>query len=71
MPDVPPLAVSTTEAARLLGVSRTCFWQLGRRGLIVPAQLSRGCKRYLVDDLRALLVKTQQPNILDQGLIAK
>ena len=52
MPPIEPLAVTMTQAAQLLGVSRPTVYRLAKiQGF--PVVHLGGCTRVLVDDLRA------------------
>lgn len=52
MPPIEPLAVTMTQAAQLLGVSRPTLYRLARTPGFPVVHLG-GCTRVLVDDLRA------------------
>ena len=49
---IDPIAVSMTEAARLLGVSRPTVYALAKTEGFPVVKLG-GCTRVLVDDLKA------------------
>ena len=52
MPPIEPLAVTMTQAAQLLGVSRSTLYRLAKLPGFPVIHLG-GCTRVLVDDLRA------------------
>ena len=52
MPPIEPLAVTMTQAAQLLGVSRPTLYRLAKLSGFPVIHLG-GCTRVLVDDLRA------------------
>ena len=52
MPPIEPLAVTMTQAAQLLGVSRHTLYRLSKLPGFPVIHLG-GCSRVLVDDLRA------------------
>lgn len=52
MPPIEPLAVTMTQAAQLLGVSRPTVYRLAKMSGF-PIVHFGGCSRVLVDDLRA------------------
>ena len=52
MPPIEPLAVTMTQAAQLLGVSRPTLYRLAKLPDFPVIHLG-GCTRMLVDDLRA------------------
>ncbi len=50
---VEPLLLSAAEAARLLGISRSKFYQMHSAGLVpMPLTLGQGSIRWSVDELR-------------------
>ena len=51
MPPIEPLAVTMTQAAQLLGVSRPTVYRLAKMQGFPVVHLG-GCTRVLVDDLR-------------------
>lgn len=52
MPPIEPLAVTMTQAAQLLNVSRPTLYRLAKTPDFPVVHLG-GCTRVLVDDLRA------------------
>lgn len=52
MPPIEPLAVTMTQAAQLLGVSRPTLYRLAKLPGFPVIHLG-GCSRVLADDLRA------------------
>jgi predicted DNA-binding transcriptional regulator AlpA len=57
-----PLLVNLSEAARVLGVSRTRFWQLRKRGLI-PTVVLEGVRYVRSRDLDDIVRKLQHSEV--------
>ena len=53
-PTTGPLLYSMSEAARVLGVSRTTFWRLFQTGQLKKVEIMKGCYRVRRSDIEEL-----------------
>lgn len=57
--NVDRIAVNGAEAAQMLGISEAMVRKLDAQGVIQSASLGR-CKRYLIEDIKALFRKREE-----------